>query len=266
MLADQPDDAYVVGLEPGVGTDVATQNAGSVKHELDFGRIGTTVAGPFSEQAIEALERNPNVRHVERESTYRAFEQTPPWGIDRVDADVLHAEGETGGGADIAILDTGIDSDHYDLQANLGEGTAGNVLDSASSSVSGSSASGSHSVRSKQNASEVRLTVVDDAGNSTAETQSVWDGGPTPACSHASIFTRRRGQIPRVLTTVAERPAIARHTAPRTTFVPSVRHGRPVRPDSLVDDSQPRRRFVGPPVGPLHVDPLPRVTRVARAE
>jgi subtilisin len=53
------------------------------------------------------------------------------WGVDRVDADVVHADGETGGddsdgegGADIAILDTGIDSDHPDLGANLGTGTA----------------------------------------------------------------------------------------------------------------------------------------------
>jgi subtilisin len=48
------------------------------------------------------------------------------WGVDRIDAEVAHANGETGGdnsdgegGAEIAILDTGIDSDHPDLQANI---------------------------------------------------------------------------------------------------------------------------------------------------
>ena len=33
-----------------------------------------------------------------------ALAQTLPWGIDRVDADVLHGEGETGSGADLAAF------------------------------------------------------------------------------------------------------------------------------------------------------------------
>ncbi|MEF8843311.1 MAG: S8 family serine peptidase [Haloarculaceae archaeon] len=41
-----------------------------------------------------------------------------------MDADVLHDNGETGNGADIAIIDTGIDDDHPDLQANVGAGKA----------------------------------------------------------------------------------------------------------------------------------------------
>ncbi|PSQ20052.1 hypothetical protein BRD00_00050 [Halobacteriales archaeon QS_8_69_26] len=51
--------------------------------------------------------------------------------------------------------------------------SSGNVLDSDSDSVSGSSASGSHYVRSKQTASEVVLTVTDAAGNSTSDSQQV---------------------------------------------------------------------------------------------
>ena len=58
--------------------------------------------------------------------------ETLPWGVDRVDADVAHADGYTGSGADIAILDTGIDSDHPDLEANLGAGKA--YVDSTSGS------------------------------------------------------------------------------------------------------------------------------------
>ncbi|WP_243700403.1 S8 family peptidase [Halorussus pelagicus] len=50
-----------------------------------------------------------------------ALAQTLPWGIDRVDADLASS---TGAGADVAIIDTGIDSDHPDLQANLGAGYA----------------------------------------------------------------------------------------------------------------------------------------------
>ncbi|MFC7081445.1 S8 family peptidase [Halorussus caseinilyticus] len=72
--------------------------------------------------AAKGLQNNPNVRYVEENGTVEALAQTLPWGIDRVDADVAHSNGNTGSGADIAILDTGIDSDHPDLQANLGTG------------------------------------------------------------------------------------------------------------------------------------------------
>jgi subtilisin len=41
-----------------------------------------------------------------------------------VDADVVHEKGETGNGADVAIIDTGIDDDHPDLEANVGAGKA----------------------------------------------------------------------------------------------------------------------------------------------
>ena len=51
--------------------------------------------------------------------------------------------------------------------------SGGSVLDSASTSVSGSSASGSDEVRTKGNAAEIELTVTDDAGNSTADSKSV---------------------------------------------------------------------------------------------
>jgi subtilisin len=74
--------------------------------------------------AIEGLENNPNVRYVEENGTLEALAQSLPWGQGRIDSEVAHANGETGAGADIAIIDTGIDSDHPDLAANIGEGKA----------------------------------------------------------------------------------------------------------------------------------------------
>ncbi|WP_123536025.1 S8 family peptidase [Halosimplex salinum] len=128
---DAPDDDYIVGTSNERGSDAARRRAQSVKREFDFGDLGKAVAGKFPEEAREALQNNPNVRYVEPDGTYEKIAQTLPWGIDRVDADLVHAEGETGGdgtdgdgGADLAILDTGIDSDHPDLQANLGSGKA----------------------------------------------------------------------------------------------------------------------------------------------
>ena len=122
--AGASDDAYIVGTTNNRGTDTAKQRATSVKHEFDFGDIGQAVAGQFSEEAREALENNPNVRYIEDDGSMHAIGQTLPWGVDRVDADVLHSNGETGDGADVAIIDTGIDDDHPDLQANVGAGKA----------------------------------------------------------------------------------------------------------------------------------------------
>jgi subtilisin len=121
---DSGTDRVVVGLTPNASFDVARRRATSVHRELDFEHVGKAVAGTFPDAAQEALENNPNVRYVEPDSEYRALAQTLPWGIDRVDADVAHADGFTGSGADVAIVDTGIDDDHPDLQANVGAGEA----------------------------------------------------------------------------------------------------------------------------------------------
>jgi subtilisin len=114
----------IVGLAPNANFDVARGKATSVHREMDFEHVGKAVAGEFPRAAIEGLEKNPRVKYIEADSEYHALTQTLPWGVDRVDADVLHGNGETGNGADVAILDTGIDSDHPDIQANIGAGKA----------------------------------------------------------------------------------------------------------------------------------------------
>lgn len=48
--------------------------------------------------------------------------QVVPWGIERINADDVHEQGNTGNGADIAVIDTGIDFAHADLVVNLGLG------------------------------------------------------------------------------------------------------------------------------------------------
>ncbi|MFC3957776.1 S8 family peptidase [Halovivax cerinus] len=118
----EPTGRTLVGLQPSSDVSVATAQAESVHRELDFGDIGTVVAGTFSDTAISALQTDPNVRYVEKEGRMHALAQDLPYGIDIVEADVAHDNGDTGAGADIAIIDTGIDQDHPDLQANLGQG------------------------------------------------------------------------------------------------------------------------------------------------
>ncbi|WP_227134903.1 S8 family peptidase [Halorubellus salinus] len=107
-----------VGFDDVRGKAAVERKADSVVREFNFDAM--TVQLP--KKAADALQRNPSIRYVEENGEMHALAQTTPWGIDRTDSEVAHANGETGSGADVAIIDTGIDSDHPDLQGNLGKG------------------------------------------------------------------------------------------------------------------------------------------------
>ncbi|WP_246045779.1 S8 family peptidase [Halorussus ruber] len=122
LAAAKPDDTVEVnvGFASERGRQAALEKATEVVREFDSLDI---VTAKMPKRAATALEQNPNVRYVEENGTMEALAQTLPWGIDRVDAEVAHANGETGKGADVAIIDTGIDSDHPDLK-KVGKGKA----------------------------------------------------------------------------------------------------------------------------------------------
>jgi subtilisin len=122
LASADPDDLVEVnvGFDGDSGRQAARTAADSVEREFAFDAM--TIRVPA--RAAEALRNRPDVRYVEINGEWEALAQTTPWGIDRTDSEVAHANGETGNGADIAIIDTGIDSDHPDLQANIGQGKA----------------------------------------------------------------------------------------------------------------------------------------------
>lgn len=49
--------------------------------------------------------------------------QEPTWGYERINADIAH-EYATGAGVDVAVIDSGIQSDHCDLAGGVGAGTS----------------------------------------------------------------------------------------------------------------------------------------------
>jgi len=114
----------IVGVKTGSAANAAKQRAEKVHRELNFGDIGHAIVGEFPDVAAQQLASRSAVEYVEDDVRAEALGETLPWGIDRVDADAAHDSGNTGTGADVAILDTGIDSDHPDLQAHLGSGKA----------------------------------------------------------------------------------------------------------------------------------------------
>lgn len=109
-----------VGYSAPSGERAARAEAESVVREFNFDALTIEV----SENSIGGLRRRPDVRYVERNGTMHALDQQLTWGVDRVDAEVATSNGSTGAGADVAIIDTGIDSDHPDLVDNLGAGKA----------------------------------------------------------------------------------------------------------------------------------------------
>ena len=71
-----------------------------------------------NERVIEALEQSPFVDYIEKDKIVKAFAQTLPSGVNRVDGDLSSTKSGNGGGAintDIAILDSGIHTSHSDL-------------------------------------------------------------------------------------------------------------------------------------------------------
>jgi subtilisin len=87
-----------------------------VQHIFDSVIHGFTVRVP-NQQVIDVLAKDPRVAYIEQDQRVKAF-QTLPTGINRVDADLSPTQSGDGRGsidADIAILDTGIDLSHPDL-------------------------------------------------------------------------------------------------------------------------------------------------------
>lgn len=115
--------SYIVALRPDVpdvaaaAQDIARTHGGTVTYVYDVVLGGFAINLP-NEQAAEAIARNPNVAFVDQDREIAAFQDaagvtasgaTVPTGVDRVGAD-----GTTGAGAPVAIIDSGIAS-HPDL-------------------------------------------------------------------------------------------------------------------------------------------------------
>ena len=96
-------------------------HGGSIKHSF---RLVPAIAANISEAAIAGLLRNPHVTGIDLDGTVYAIdaELDNTWGVKRIGAGTVHLDGNKGTGVKVAIIDSGIDYTHPDLDANFAGG------------------------------------------------------------------------------------------------------------------------------------------------
>lgn len=88
-------------------------HGGALGHVYEHALKGFSAQLPA--QAVAALAKNPQVRLVEQDMVMEAFAQQTPTGVDRIDAEYGARPNVDVSGVNIAIIDTGIDGSHPDL-------------------------------------------------------------------------------------------------------------------------------------------------------
>ena len=104
MFKDKPD------------RDLIKHHGGDIKTVY---HIKPAIAASIPQKAIDALNRSPKIDYIVNDIEIEIFtvEETLPWGVDRIDADIVHGYNK-GTGVNVAILDSGIDYEHPDLVTN----------------------------------------------------------------------------------------------------------------------------------------------------
>jgi subtilisin len=92
-------------------------------------RLINAISATLPEEEIEQLKKNKKVAYVEENAIYWASEDPPPgqeytnsWGVEHIGAADAHSTLNKGTGVKIAVIDTGIDYTHEDLDDNYAGG------------------------------------------------------------------------------------------------------------------------------------------------
>jgi subtilisin family serine protease len=124
---------YIVVLEDGVSDPGRVANAIAERYDLDLGLIyrGALkgLAAAIPDDRLDEVRADDRVLFISRDREVRAFAQGLPTGVDRIEGDQSSAKSGDGtgtvSGVQVAIIDTGVDTDHPDLNVKGGKNCIG---------------------------------------------------------------------------------------------------------------------------------------------
>ena len=119
---------YKSGLDEGVKDELEARVGGVKFKKLDL--INARAVWLSDKAAVEKLKSDPAVLRVDDDvevfalarkdnETVPAQAQVLPWGIDRIDAELVWPINNNADPIKVGIIDTGISKDHPDLKANI---------------------------------------------------------------------------------------------------------------------------------------------------
>lgn len=112
----------LVGFSNAQGKGNVRAAGGRIEKEFEFINAAKV---QLPKHAVEKVQNAKGVRYVEPDFEAHAYAQTVPWGIQKVNAPQVHSVGQKGAGIRVAILDTGIRTNHEDLTVYGGYDTTG---------------------------------------------------------------------------------------------------------------------------------------------
>lgn len=112
----------LVGYREGVGLQSITALGGNVLQYFPFISVAK-VEVPANVFSLAMVAKD--IDFIEPDYPVFATAQTVPWGIQHVNAPFVHSKGCKGNGIKVAVLDTGIRTNHVDLQVAGGFNTFG---------------------------------------------------------------------------------------------------------------------------------------------
>ena len=119
---------YKSGLDEGAKDELEARVGGIKFKKLDL--INARAVWFSDKAAVEKLKANPDVLRIDNDvevfalarkndQTGSVQAQVTPWGIDKIDAEIVWPTGNNADTIKVGIIDTGISKDHPDLKANI---------------------------------------------------------------------------------------------------------------------------------------------------